>query len=638
MCGISAIISSNCNVEEITKKMILTLRHRGPDDLAMWIDPLKKVGIGHTRLSILDLTKSGKQPMFSDSTRYLISYNGEIYNQTYLKNKLNINKSIKWIGTSDTEVLINYIEIFGLENALNEIDGMYAFVIFDLKLNKLYVVRDKFGEKPIYYYHSDQTFAVASEIKSLLLIKNKNFTLDEKAISHFYENGYIPAPFTIYKDIKKLEQGHYLTINLDNQNKIKLHKKKYSFLNENRFINKNYIEEIKLNKDFFNEIENTICQSIIDKTSSDKPLGCFLSSGKDSSLIASILQKNLNNKIDTFTLGLEQAEYDESVNSEKISKQINTNFHKIIFPSNQIELIFDSLIDIFDEPFGDSSAVLMYYLSKEAKKDVSVCLTGDGSDEIFGGYNRYYKFLKIKKLHNQKFLKSIINLAECIVYKFPAILNNKFIFKYFERNLYQSLKSLKKYLNEKNVYKLYDLLCKFNYDFFEQENNLRDLKINLYSNLDVDEYMLFIDFQKYLADDILVKSDRTSMANGLELRLPFLNDKLIKDISFISPKTLFNKFPNKKIIDNILQKYLPISFFNKKPKRGFTAPVDYWLRNELKKKANQLLQTKSLNQVDEKAIVNARKLFKLHLDGRGNYGNIIWNCLVFQLFKKKRVF
>ena len=388
MCGFAGIfLFENFNQNEF-EKMTNKLNFRGPDEFGQFINLNDKIAFFHHRLSILDLSVSGKQPMESHSGRFIIAYNGEIYNHLNIRNELTNIKNIKWKGTSDTETLINSIEIYGIDRALNLCKGVFAFALWDKKEKKLILARDKLGEKPLYYGFNKNIFYFGSDLSPLKNNQLFNTQLDLNALKMYFNLNYIPAPHSIYKNIKKLESSSYVEISDKNR---KLQIKKYWKLKNN---NTNKIEN-KIEY-FKKKIENSVQLQTI----SDVPIGSFLSGGIDSSLVSYFMQKNSMKKIKTFNISFDDANYDEGSYAHKISQFIGTDHQTHRLSKNSFQEVLSNLNTIYAEPFSDSSQIVTYLISKYAKKDVSVVLSGDGGDEGFAGYNRHLIANKINTFNN----------------------------------------------------------------------------------------------------------------------------------------------------------------------------------------------------------------------------------------------
>ena len=395
MCGITGYCTfSNNNsyeqLESIINKMSDSLSSRGPDDKGFWIDSNKGIALGHRRLSILDLSSSGRQPMVSNNQRYIISFNGEIYNFKDLKTIL-IKKGYNFKSNTDTEVMLMSFEEWGIKDSLQRFDGMFAFVVWDRNKNEFWLARDKIGEKPLYYGFQNQKFFFGSELKSIHSNSFFKPVVDKDALSMFLKYSYVPSPLSIYKGIKKLQPGHY--VNLKDPFKIPNPKPFWDIIEITKACSNNIYDGIE--NDAIDHLESILKKSIESRMVSDVSIGAFLSGGIDSSTIVSIMQKVSNKPINTFTIGFKDQKYNEALKAKKIANHLKTNHTELYVSNNDLLNVIPDLSNIYDEPFADSSQIPTTLISGLAKKNVTVALTGDGGDELFGGYNRYFSHKNI---------------------------------------------------------------------------------------------------------------------------------------------------------------------------------------------------------------------------------------------------
>lgn len=652
MCGIAGIFSNQIdeNQTNLLNKINNCLCHRGPDSSGSIAET--HIIFGHNRLAIQDLSKNGFQPMKSASGRYVITYNGEIYNHLKIRNEY--FPSLSWKGLSDTETLIELIEKFGLENSLKLIDGMYAFALWDKKEKKLSIVRDKFGEKPIYFGIHDNKFIFASELKAFEIFR-KDLFIDLNSVKKYLNLSYIPSPYTIYQNIYKLKHGHFLTIDKN----IFQNSSKNGFDN-NKFVQKKYWSQfdstLSVNKKSYNsyrsEIKDSLEKSVKDKMISDVPIGVFLSGGIDSSLLTSIASKYSNKKLDTFTISSESINFDESERAQEISKYLNTQHHTInVSKDDQINVIQD-LNKIYDEPFADSSQIPSIILSKYTKNFVKVALTGDGADEIFYGYNRYIHSKKIwKKI---KFLpKPIKKIISYLLYStspskwilIQNLINNfknsKSNFELLDEKMYKIADSLNNSNSILDHYKSHLMIWQKNEKIFLDEDNAKvDVvkfdKFNI--NEDNFDYKInLLDIESYLPDDILVKTDRSSMKFGLETRAPYLSSKLL-DITKMMPQTFkSSNHKGKLILRDLLRDYLPKKF-SEGPKKGFSIPMNDWLNGSLREWSEDLFNS---NIYKKNTIINndlVNRYWADHKSLKINYHKRIWNILILMDWLSKKGF
>jgi asparagine synthase (glutamine-hydrolysing) len=635
MCGISGFIKNNnieFDIESILSNMISSLNHRGRDDNGVWISEDKKCGFAHNRLSIVDLTTNGHQPMYSKSGKYIIIFNGEIYNHIFLRSILPSN--INWISNSDTETLIETIDYFGIDKALSIIDGMFAFAIWDASLETLILARDKFGEKPLYYTLQHGNFVFSSEIKSIKKFPNLSYNISQDSLYSFLKFGFVNSTSSIYDKILKVEPGTFITFSNTN-----LVVKKYFDITKTINLSKN-----NLYKDTYDnailDLDSLLTNSIQQKLLSDVNIGVYLSSGIDSSLISAIYQNKFSYKpISTYTIAFEDNNLDESTNSKKISKFLNTNHTEILIDKNLIKNTIFSLQLNFDEPFADISSFPMILLSKTAKTSSSVVFSGDGADELFGGYNRYSYINSSIFLNRNIMIKNILsrvlnienhNLITFLKSIYLRYDKNKYYSTSFDKNIYR----FANILNSDNLYSSYNTTIgnSFNHDIL---TNPKFSNLNFPIDKDLTnignkaEYFMFFDLLYYLPNNILYKYDTTTMLNNIEGRAPFLDSKLFEFSWKLPMKYKFNKNYNKPILRDLLKKYLPDSLINNN-KNGFVAPVSDWLRNDLKDYVFDILDSKNIKY---QGLLNSKIIeLKLnqHMSGKYNWQNEIWNLIMFQ--------
>ena len=631
MCGIAGFINTNNNsineIDTISKGIVSSLRHRGPDSQGYWIDHKLGLSICHTRLSIIDLNTTGAQPMHSKSGRFVISYNGEIYNSDSIKKKLN-DSGIIFKGTSDTEVILEACEYWGIKNAINKTIGMFSFALWDKKLCKLYLVRDRIGIKPLYYGKQNGIFYFSSELKPIKDNLKLNFSINKYALKKFCEYSYIATPDSIFNNIYKLEPGHILEIDL----KLNISKKKYWNM-------KDYVGKKNLHSSNFSNLKSQITSLIEDSVKkrmiSDVPIGCFLSGGIDSSLVASIMQKNSNKKINTFTIGFEENNYNEAIQAKNISKYLGTNHNEHYFSNKDALEVIPNIYKFYDEPFADSSQIPTVLLSSFTSSKVKVALSGDGGDEFFRGYNRYYwaeNFSKINKFSPEiirSFLSKLIN----------RIPENSIEYLASTKVISKKIPNLKN-----KLYKIADILSlKTNdeiYEYLIKNNNKVDSIINFnegdfnvfkkYENIlfkNFNHKMQFLDANYYLPDDILTKVDRASMAHGLEVRVPF-TDHRIAQLMISNSITSTSITKNKLILKKILNGYVPKKLFDR-PKMGFGVPLSNWLRGSLKVWAQDLINSSEVKGNEFLNYENINMLLNEHIEYKRDNSYKLWPILVF---------
>lgn len=610
MCGIVGSINFKNSLldKNILIKAADLIKQRGPDDVGYWQE--EECSLAHRRLSIIDLSPSGHQPMLSSNKRYVCVFNGEIYNYQKIKNQIT---HVNWIGTSDTEVLLEAWSLWGIKT-LDMLDGMFALAIWDRQEKKLVLARDRMGEKPLYYYTNGNEIIFSSRPSPIFAINphiQKKY--DDQALRFFLESGYVPAPHSIHEQIKKLPAAHYMEVT---ENKISI--KAYWDLLD---IAPDYSWNHRSENDLLDELDELFLRNIKLRMISDVPLGAFLSGGIDSSLVVAMMQKLSANPIQTFTIGFHEKNYDESSDAEKISKHIGTNHHCEYLKVDDLLSLFPTFMKNFDEPFFDSAAFPTMAVSRLARKNVTVAVTGDGGDEFFGGYH-YYKIAKYLnpffKLHkNIRFqISQVIKLIPKHQFQLLAAalqqpnISSAFA---FSRSIAKDFNSVLDVNVLKSTLSLAQLFSA----------KTKDIKYKIHA---ADEAMR-LDALFTLNDDYLQKTDIASMAFSLESRAPILSKEIIEWSLKLPMKWKLKNNENKYLLRRLAYRYVPKTLLDK-PKRGFGVPIDYWLRHNLKNWAEERLSNKSLFvglPINQKA---AQEIFKLHLSGKRNSHPLLWAILM----------
>lgn len=644
MCGINGFYTKSLSTfNNVILKMNSSISHRGPDAGGTWQDINSGIVLGHQRLSIIDLSNAGNQPMRSNSHRFILTYNGEIYNHLEIRDELEKNNSnIKWRGKSDTETLLEAIDFWGIENTLKKIDGMFAFGIWDQKTHSLTLVRDRLGEKPLYYgwqgKGNNRVFLFGSELKALKVHPEFNGEINRGAIALQLRHNCIPAPYSIYKDIYKLLPGHYLELNVSDlkNNLLPLSKIYWSLAEKANYGNNNQLvfNEMDIQKDLEKHLHSSVKKQMI----SDAPLGAFLSGGIDSSTVVAIMQSQSNLPVKTFTIGSSEDDYSEAKYAKKISKYLGTDHTELYVSSKEALDIIPKLPIIYDEPFSDSSQIPTFLVSQLAKQHVKVALSGDGADELFCGYNRYEMsetFSNICRFIPLSFRKILASWLSSMspnswmkLSKILLSLNPRIDFK-------NKMQKVSNVLDSKTTHDFYYTLCSHWQNptevvigSKEPGTLLTEFKPKLI-NLNSQQEMMVLDFLTYLPDDILVKIDRASMASSLETRAPFLDHKLIEYVWKIPHSLKFRNGQGKQILRNVLNKYVPKEL-TERPKMGFSIPIDIWLRGPLRDWAETLLNEKKLQKEGYFNTKLIRDKWSEHLKGKTNWHYDLWDILMFQ--------
>ena len=655
MCGISGIWSNFNNDEELKfelKKMAIELKHRGPDHLGFWSDAEHSFYLSHQRLSILDLSQAGNQPMISNSERYVISFNGEIYNFKQLRIEIEKeDKSIKWKGHSDTEVLLALIEKFGLKKTLLKCIGMFAIALWDRENKCLQLARDRIGEKPLYYGFcgpkSNQSFLFASELSSIKVFKYFDNSINREAVSELVNFQAISAPNSIFENIYQLLPGHLITINSPKYEHIQ---ESESWWDLTSVIKQNFQKPILEENEAIEQVEKTLSEAVKLQSIADVSLGTFLSGGIDSSLITSLLQSQSTKKVKTFTIGFDESEFNEAPFSKVVAEHLNTEHTEIYLTSQDAQNLIPKLCDIYSEPFADSSQLPTHLVCKEAKKSgLTVALSGDGGDEFFGGYNRYFIGGKIwKKLKNLPWpvRKIIGEIGLKIPYKKEASYSNLFRIDQLGNKIYKLSERLRYIKNDDDFY--YSLLTQWkdlNSILRNQVLDVNYLPYLLRKQLpfeienDLVSKMMAYDSLNYLPNDILTKVDRAAMATSLETRAPFLDHRVI-ELSWrlnnrfkINNNKNFSK-SNKWVLRQILYKYVPAEMIER-PKAGFAIPIAKWLRGSLKQWTNDLISKEMIKKSGYFNEETVDMLWQDHLSNKRDNSSKLWPIIMMQSWLNK---
>jgi asparagine synthase (glutamine-hydrolysing) len=650
MCGITGYLASEASsfngFSNSLKDMTRVLSHRGPDDEDIWTDPDSGIGLGHRRLSILDTSEMGRQPMQSASGRYRIVFNGEIYNFRELRQKLesrNIPYDAPFIlrGNSDTEIMLAAIEAWGLLGAIQQFVGMFAFALWDEKNRVLHLVRDRVGIKPLYYGKIHGAFVFASELKSICQFPGFAKEIDRHALSLLMRFGYIPAPHSIYRGIFKLTQGTILSMT-----------NKGSSMTPIPYWSLKDAAEVGMREPFCgteidaaDQLDSLLRDAVKLRMISDVPLGAFLSGGIDSSTVVAMMQAQNSSAVKTFSIGFEDKQFDESHYAKFIAQKLETDHTELVVsPQNALDII-PRLPTLYDEPFADVSQIPTFLLSQLARQQVTVSLSGDGGDELYCGYDRYQTASSLFKSLSRipKPLRSgIANILSQVSPKgwnralSPVI---KFLKHRWQRAkpgfLVPRFGELIKFNNRQELY--LQMISHWNQPIVISDNDFipaLDIENPWSSSENYIEELMFLDMMTNLPDDILTKVDRASMGVGLEVRVPLLDHRVVEfawklPLSFKQQGKM-----GKSILRQVLGRYLPTELFDR-PKMGFAVPIGHWLRGPLREWAEDLLDANRLRQegyLDSQAV---QRVWQDHQKGIGNWQYYLWNVLMFQAWLKE---
>ncbi len=644
MCGIAGLwlinSSPETEIRETLDRMINAISHRGPDDSGVWADEEIGLGLGHRRLSILDLSSAGHQPMSSKSGRYLIIFNGEIYNHQALRNQLEATGNLRanWHGLSDTETLIEAIESWGLKKTLELISGMFAFALWDKETKKLFLARDHFGEKPLYWgFLRGYGIIFASDLIAFREIREFPNRISREAVNAYKHLGCIPAPLCIYKDLHQLPPGHFVEIGAGTNGFVNINlAKPVAWWNSNDMASSSaeMSRELpfKSDLDVINSLEEVLTQAIESQSISDVPLGTFLSGGIDSSLITALLQHSRSHPIKSFTVSFPDEElFNEAPYARAIAHHLKTDHTEVPITSTDAQTLIPSLAKIYTEPFADSSQVPTQLLCREARRSgLKVTLTGDGGDELFGGYNRH---LYAPKLHKQfgQWPYSFRKLLAEIIYKTPnKILGFKFdgLAQQKKQKLASAIKAASSIEDLHNLLRGVTPLAK--------ENEFHKYKLPQAPSMS--EQLMLEDIFTYLPSDILVKVDRAAMSVGLETRAPFLDHRVAKlawrmPLKYKIRRESRNEV-SKWVLRELLTHFIPPHLFER-PKAGFAMPIGDWLRGPLKSWANDLLDPNEITNYGWFETNQVNKIWGQHLSGDFDHMPQLWSILMAQAWLRE---
>ena len=625
MCGINGILGHMEDALGQIEAMNRVIVHRGPDDQGVWSDDKGEVFFGHRRLAILELSPKGAQPMVSASGNLVITYNGEIYNYLDIKKKLlSEHGEVVFKGNSDTELLLYSIECYGIEKTLEMIKGMFAFAVYDKRNRSVSLARDRMGEKPLYYGRVSGFTVFSSDIGSIEQIKGADLKINTAVLASYFKGGYIPAPYTIYKDIYKLLPGHFLTIYapyIEWEDRCYWDIKAIAKKGQDNIFTGSFEEASK-------ELEGLILEAIRGQMISDVPLGAFLSGGIDSTLTAALMQSISDKPVKTFTIGFEDEAYNEAVYAKESARHLGTEHTEMYVSKKDVLSMIDSIPVAFNEPFADSSQIPTMLVSRMTRRHVTVSLSGDAGDEFFCGYNSYKDVRKGLDVLNSKlpFIKGNIRKGLGRIVYGVGGRSNRSLHKLSTVLSVDTPEAWYRNVRDDDI-----LLNKLSV----ADESIKD-SIDLYEDgfLNEPEHnLMLMDMLQYLPDDILVKVDRSGMLYSLESRIPLLDRDIIEFAWSLPLEYKYDGVTTKRILKDILYRYVPREMMDR-PKKGFSVPLFKWLKGEeLKDWAGDML---SSGRTRLKGYVNtdiADKMWKHFMDtgeGERNIWTILMLCQWFE--------
>ena len=614
MCGIFGFSSplSTDDQSSVLREMGNCLIHRGPDDHGYF--QKNHIGMGMRRLSIIDL-QSGKQPIYSNNGNCVIVYNGEVYNYKDLRTDLE-DRGYHFHTETDTEVIVNLYQEKGVD-CLHDLNGMFAFAVYDIQKDELFLARDRFGIKPLYYLFENNSFVFGSELKAVIQYPAVNTTISLEAVDLYLTFDYVPAPWSIFENINKLEQGHYVTL-------------KNGKLNKKQWYQLTFAPKFDSDKatDYLEKLDYLIQEAVRRRTVSDVPLGGFLSGGIDSSLISHYLVKSSNTPLKTFSIGFDEPSFDESRYARQMADHLGTEHHEKIFSVDDMKNLIPNIFESMDEPFADASLLPTYFLCSYAKEEVTVALSGDGGDEVFGGYPTYFarKLAEWIPPWTYSILKYGANLLpvndDNISFDFKAK-------KFTEALKYDPDVRHQYWLGSFNHSQKQSLFSNDVKNKLNGKDILTGLVKNQMQDCDTEdnwERSLWHDMRFYLQDNMLVKVDRASMMNSLEVRVPLLDHEVVEFSARIPAKFKYRNTQSKYILKRMAEHHLPNEIVYRE-KKGFGIPIAKWLKKELKTQFDDMVENSELCE----HLFDSDYLHKLqddHLNNRKDNRKLLWAVLV----------
>ena len=637
MCGIAGFIAPDLGLkktelEASAQAMTDRIIHRGPDGAGVWSDSSHGVVLGHRRLSIRDLSEQGSQPMVSANGRWVLVYNGELYDTDGLISRLE-SHGVVLRSQSDTEVLLESIACFGIEETLDAVNGMFAFAVWDKKKRELYLARDRMGIKPLYWAKQGSRFYFASELKALVEAPGWVSQVEPAALSAYFQCAYIPAPLSIYKDTYKLEQGHWIAVRGVHQ----IEKSQYWSLYQASVHGMNNPLDCSIEE--ADEIFTSLLDGAVkNRMVSDVPIGSFLSGGIDSSVVTAFMQANSDKPVHSFSLGFDEKRFDESSHARAVANHLGTEHTELMVTGKDALAVIPSLCEHHDEPLADTSQIPTYLVSKLARPHVTVALTGDGGDELFCGYDRFLQAEFVQKMRQrigpfgcrtlETFVKGFMGTG------LPGLMN-KLPGPTYSRLHQERWAAISGALCSNDDIASYEEMIAFHHnlhDVIKTPANYSFSSPDWKSMGGPDQTVnrtQFVDQKMYLPDVLLAKVDRASMQSSLEARVPFLDHRVVELSARLPREFRANTDNGKLILRRILSRYVPTELFDR-PKMGFSVPGAEWLNDDLRDWASDLLTTKSLQATGEWNIPKIQKRWKEHCSGSHRWHLQIWQILLYQ--------
>lgn len=639
MCGFTGYWGGTRVETAIVERMADRISSRGPDDAGSWVDNDSGFAIAHRRLSIMDLSAAGHQPMLSPCGRYVLAYNGEIYNHLDLRAMLESeNGGFDWRGHSDTETLLAALRHWGVESALQRLNGMFAFALWDVHERTLFLARDRMGEKPIYYGCSGGTLLFGSELKALTVHPAWQGVVDRNALALYLRYSYVPSPWSIYQGIAKLPPAHYVAI----RDSGRLIGRPRCYWDLSEVAIQGTADTVGEPEVLADELDSLLRDAVARRMASDVPLGSFLSGGYDSTTVTAMMQLQSQQPVKTFSIGFHEEGYNEAEHARAVAAHLGTDHTELYVTPEEAMAVIPKLPVIYDEPFSDSSQIPTYLVSELARRHVTVSLSGDGGDELFFGYERYFKgqaiWCRLARLP-----LPLRQAVSWLMAHAPGGLLEKGV----------SLLPQRMHINHlaDRLPKLAEMIAQPSGEAFYRElvshwktpdkvvigSNEPDTLLSRPERLPklpgLSETMMYLDMMTYLPDDILTKVDRASMALSLEARVPLLDHRVVEFSWRVPTKYKVRDGQGKWLLRQVLYRYVPRKLMER-PKMGFGVPIEHWLRGPLQEWAEELLDEKRLREEGFFDFAPIRRMWKEHVAGKRRWHYYLWDVLMFQAWRE----
>jgi asparagine synthase (glutamine-hydrolysing) len=634
MCGFAGFLEfaparSRDESVRLVEQMTNRLTHRGPDDHGQWLNESGTVAMGHRRLSILDTSQHGHQPMTSPCGRFVLAYNGEVYNHLELRRELQ-QGGVTFRGQSDTETIVAAFSEWGIASTIERCVGMFAMAVWDTHQQSLTLIRDRLGIKPLYYGLSHGGFLFGSELKALRVHPAFDSSLNRGAISRFLQHSYVPTPHTIHSNFRKLPAGSALTISASKKLTSNADLSSVNVWWDAKSVAQQSLSNpVSDSHDAMVErLDELLTDAVRLRMLSDVPLGAFLSGGIDSSLVCSLMQKQSDRPVQTFTIGFEEAGYNEADHAKRIAQHLGTDHTEYYVTPDEARDVIPRLPEMYDEPFADSSQIPTFLVSQLARQHVTVALSGDGGDELFGGYNRYFhirdRWLQVSRIPCRKLISKLLSVPGNLL---AGRWRDRFLYR---ANLLGMNSAGALYQNANLHWPPGDNLVQNSTDagstYWNQD-------AWLHAGNPIEEWM-WLDAATYLPDDILTKVDRASMAVSLEVRVPVIDHRVFELAWSLPFDSKVSSNNGKLILQDVLSRYVPREMFER-PKMGFGVPIDAWLRGPLRDWAESLLTERRLR---DQGLLNPepiRRKWQEHLSGKTDWHYHLWDVLMLQAWLDK---